>query len=161
MTAALARITADSAVDRAPAGRATIGCLVLARDAAESVAGVIESLLHQTRVPDVIHVVVSDTSDATVEIASRYAGARDVITALGAQATRVFVHDIGRSPDARAGALDYGCTLVEGYDYLLGVDGDTIVGERVIEHLESEAMSDTRTLGMFFTLIRHESGEKV
>ena len=161
MTAALASITADTAVERAPAGPATIGCLILARDAADSVAGVIESLLHQTRVPDVIHVVVCDPSDATVEIASRYAGPRDVIPARGAQSTRVFVHDIGRSPDARASALDYGCTLAEGYDYLLGVDGDTAVGERAIEHLESEAMSDTRTLGMFFTLIRHESGEKV
>ena len=65
------------------------------------------------------------------------------------------------APDAVASALDYGFTLVEGYDYLLGVDGDTIVGERAIEHLESEAMSDTMTLGMFFTLIRHENGDKV
>ncbi|WP_214468600.1 glycosyltransferase [Microbacterium flavescens] len=153
---ATARTTAETALDRVPAHRATIGCVIVACDVAESIAGVLDSLFRQTRVPDVIHVVVSNTSDATVEIASRHAGRRDVVTARGRQVTEVFVHDIGQKPEA--GALDYGCTLVEGYDYLLGIDGDTVVGERATENLESEAMSDTQTLSMFFKLIRHGGG---
>ncbi|WP_454117342.1 glycosyltransferase family 2 protein [Microbacterium lacticum] len=128
--------------------RSTIGCVIPAYNEEESIADVLAGLLNQTRVPDVIHVVVNNTTDATVRIASQYAGAHEITTDLGEQFTEVFVHDIGKNPDKKVGALNYGYSLVEGYDYLLGVDGDTIADPRAVEYLESEAVSDTRIGGI-------------
>jgi poly-beta-1,6-N-acetyl-D-glucosamine synthase len=138
----------EAVLDGASVNRSTIGCVIPAYNEEESIADVIESLLGQTRVPDVIHVVVNNTSDATVRLASQYAGPHEVVTELGEQFTEVFVHDIGKNPDKKVGALNYGYTLVEGYDYLLGVDGDTVAGAKAVEYLESEAMSDTRIGGI-------------
>ncbi|MCT9819052.1 glycosyltransferase family 2 protein [Microbacterium sp. W1N] len=135
-------------LDESATHRSTIGCVIPAYNEEESIADVIESLLRQTRVPDVIHVVVNNTTDATVRIASQYAGAHEIKTDLGEQFTEVFVHDIGKNPDKKVGALNYGYTLVEGYDYLLGVDGDTVADERAVEYLETEAVSDTRIGGI-------------
>lgn len=128
--------------------RSTIGCVIPAYNEEDSIAGVIEALLGQTRVPDVIHVVVNNTSDATVRIASEYSGPHEVVTELGEQFTEVFVHDIGKNPDKKVGALNYGYSLVEGYDYLLGVDGDTIADSKAVEYLETEAISDSRIGGI-------------
>src|SRR5690606_33095468 len=63
--------------------RSTIGCIIPAYNEEASIAGVITSLLAQTRVPDVIHVVVNNTTDATVRIASEFAGPHEVRTELG------------------------------------------------------------------------------
>ncbi len=128
--------------------RSTIGCVIPAYNEEESIADVIEALLGQTRVPDVIHVVVNNTSDNTVKIASDYSGPHEVVTELGEQFTEVFVHDIGKNPDKKVGALNYGYSLVEGYDYLLGVDGDTIADSKAVEYLETEAVSDSRIGGI-------------
>ncbi|MFN3948320.1 glycosyltransferase family 2 protein [Microbacterium sp.] len=128
--------------------RSTIGCVIPAYNEEESIADVIEALLAQTRVPDVIHVVVNNTSDATVKIASEYSGPHELHTELGEQFTEVFVHDIGKNPDKKVGALNYGYSLVEGYDYLLGVDGDTIADTKAVEYLETEAVSDSRIGGI-------------
>ncbi len=128
--------------------RSTIGCVIPAYNEEESIAQVIEALLDQTRVPDVIHVVVNNTSDNTVKIASEYSGPHEIVTELGEQFTEVFVHDIGKNPDKKVGALNYGYSLVEGYDYLLGVDGDTIADRKAVEYLETEAVSDSRIGGI-------------
>lgn len=128
--------------------RSTIGCIIPAYNEEASIAGVITSLLNQTRVPDVIHVVVNNTTDSTVRIASEFAGPHEIVTELGEQFTEVFVHDIGKNPDKKVGALNYGYALVEGYDYLLGVDGDTIGDTRAVEYLETEAISDSRIGGI-------------
>ncbi|MDF2991675.1 MAG: glycosyltransferase [Microbacterium sp.] len=128
--------------------RSTIGCVIPAYNEEESIADVIEALLGQTRVPDVIHVVVNNTSDNTVKIASEYSGPHEISTDLGEQFTEVFVHDIGKNPDKKVGALNYGYSLVEGYDYLLGVDGDTIADSQAVEYLETEAVSDSRIGGI-------------
>ncbi|MFJ4159033.1 glycosyltransferase [Microbacterium testaceum] len=128
--------------------RSTIGCIIPAYNEEESIADVIEALLAQTRVPDVIHVVVNNTSDATVKIASEFSGPHELHTELGEQFTEVFVHDIGKNPDKKVGALNYGYSLVEGYDYLLGVDGDTIADSKAVEYLETEAISDSRIGGI-------------
>lgn len=138
----------ESVLDETTTHRSTIGCVIPAYNEEESIADVLAGLLNQTRVPDVIHVVVNNTTDATVRIASQYAGAHEITTDLGEQFTEVFVHDIGKNPDKKVGALNYGYSLVEGYDYLLGVDGDTIADPRAVEYLESEAVSDTRIGGI-------------
>ncbi|WP_241246316.1 glycosyltransferase family 2 protein [Microbacterium endophyticum] len=128
--------------------RSTIGCVIPAYNEEESIADVIEALLKQTRVPDVIHVVVNNTSDNTVKIASEFAGPHELQGEDGEQFTEVFVHDIGKNPDKKVGALNYGYSLVEGCDYLLGVDGDTIADSRAVEYLETEAVGDSRIGGI-------------
>jgi biofilm PGA synthesis N-glycosyltransferase PgaC len=138
----------QAVLDVASTARSTIGCIIPAYNEEESIEDVILALLAQTRVPDVIHVVVNNTSDATVKIASRLAGPHEIVTELGEQFTEVFVHDIGKNPDKKVGALNYGFTLVEGYDYLLGVDGDTVADAKAVEYLETEIMNDTRIGGI-------------
>jgi cellulose synthase/poly-beta-1,6-N-acetylglucosamine synthase-like glycosyltransferase len=128
--------------------RATIGCVIPAYNEEESIAGVLQGLLEQSRVPDVIHLVVNNSNDKTVAIASEFAGPHEITTELGEQFTEVFVHDIGKNPDKKVGALNYGFALVEGYDFLLGVDGDTIADRRAVEFLETEITSDTRIGGI-------------
>jgi len=128
--------------------RSTIGCVIPAYNEAESIADVIEALLKQTRVPDVIHVVINNTTDDTAKIAAQYAGPHEITTELGEQFTEVFVHDIGKNPDKKVGARNYGYSLVEGCDFLLGVDGDTIAHPKAVEYLEAEAVSDTRIGGI-------------
>lgn len=128
--------------------RSTIGCVIPAYNEEDSIDEVLGSLLAQTRIPDVIHVVVNNSSDGTVRVASDFAGPHTITTPLGEQFTEIFVHDIGKNPDKKVGALNYGYALIEGYDYLLGVDGDTIADSRAVEYLETEVMSDTRIGGI-------------
>lgn len=136
-------------VEALPTYRPTVGCIIPAYNEAESIASVLDSLLQQTRLPDVIHVVVNNTTDATVEVASHYAGAHERRTAPGEyQETEIFVHDIGVNQDKKVGALNYGYGLVEGYDYLLGVDGDTTAEPTAVEALVDEIASDTRIGGI-------------
>ncbi len=138
----------ESVLEDTSVHRSSIGCIIPAYNEEESIADVIEALLGQTRVPDVIHVIANNTSDDTVKIAAGYAGPHEITTELGTQFTEVFVHDIGKNPDKKVGALNYGYSLVEGYDYLLGVDGDTIADSRAVEFLESEAFGDSRIGGI-------------
>ncbi|TIC84551.1 glycosyltransferase family 2 protein [Nocardioides sp. GY 10127] len=128
--------------------RPTVGCIIPAYNEAETIAGVLDSLLMQTRLPDVIHLVVNNTSDDSVEIASHYAGPHTRMTPTGEQSTVVYVHDIGKNPDKKVGALNYGYSLVEHMDYLLGVDGDTTPEPDAIEHLVAEISSDNRIGGI-------------
>jgi poly-beta-1,6-N-acetyl-D-glucosamine synthase len=128
--------------------RATIGCIIPAYNEAESIGAVLQSLLAQTRVPDVIHVVVNNTTDDTVAIARPYAGPHRLVNGGREQFTEVFIHDIGKNPDKKVGALNYGFELVEGCDYLLGVDGDTVADVDAVERLEEEILSDTRIGGI-------------
>jgi biofilm PGA synthesis N-glycosyltransferase PgaC len=135
-------------VDSMPSYRPTIGCVIPAYNEAESIAAVLDSLLAQTRLPDIIHVIINNTTDDTVKIASEYAGphVRDINGR--EQFTEIYVHDIGKNRDKKVGALNYGFTLVEGCDYLLGVDGDTTADPTAVEHLEAEINSDSRIGGI-------------
>src|SRR4051812_19443286 len=83
-------------VESLPSYRPTIGCIVPAYNEAESIAEVLESLLGQTRLPDVIHVVVNNTTDDTVKIAAQYAGPHLKEVDGIEQFTEVYVHDIGK-----------------------------------------------------------------
>ena len=135
-------------VEALTTARPTIGCIIPAYNEEESIGSVIESLLAQTRLPDVIHVIVNNTTDKTVEIAAGYAGAHSSEVDGVEQFTEVYVHDIGKNPDKKVGALNYGFTLIEGMDYLLGVDGDTVASEKAVEQLEEEIVSDSRIGGI-------------
>ena len=135
-------------LDAIPTVRATVGCIIPAYNEAETIAGVLDSLLQQTRLPDVVHLIVNNTSDESVEIASHYAGPHTRMTPTGEQSTVIYVHDIGKNPDKKVGALNYGYSLVEHMDYLLGVDGDTTPEPDAIQHLVDEISSDDRIGGI-------------
>ena len=135
-------------VDAIPTYRPTVGCIIPAYNEAETIAGVLDSLLQQSRIPDVIHVIINNSSDDSVEIASHYAGPHTRTTAVGEQSTIIYVHDIGKNPDKKVGALNYGYSLVETMDYLLGVDGDTTPEPDAVQHLVDEIASDDRIGGI-------------
>ncbi|WP_343061601.1 glycosyltransferase family 2 protein [Nocardioides luti] len=135
-------------VQSIPTYRPTIGCVIPAYNEGETIAGVLDSLLQQTRLPDAIHVIINNTSDDSVEVASHYAGPHTRQTATGEQSTVIYVHDIGKNPDKKVGALNYGYSLVETMDYLLGVDGDTTPEPDAVEHLINEIASDDRIGGI-------------
>lgn len=129
--------------------RSTVACVIPAYNEEETIEQVLDSLLTQTRPPDVIHLVINNTTDETFYIARRYAGEHvhshhdDIFT------TYVFIHDIGKNMDKKVGALNYGFTKVaEDFDYLLGVDGDTILEPDTVERLEAEARSEPRIGGI-------------
>jgi biofilm PGA synthesis N-glycosyltransferase PgaC len=135
-------------VEGLESNRPVVGCIIPSYNETDSIASVLDSLLAQTRLPDVIHVVVNNTTDDTVAVASHYAGPHERTIGGELQRTEVFVHDIGENPDKKVGALNYGYALVEGCDYLLGVDGDTTADPRAIEQLVAEIASDTRVGGI-------------
>jgi biofilm PGA synthesis N-glycosyltransferase PgaC len=111
---------------------ARIACVIPAYNEQETIADVLESLLSQTRLPDVIHVVVNNTDDDTVEIANRYVGKHRRAVKGQTYETTIHVHDMGVNPDKKVGALNFGFRLARGYDYFLGVDGDTTVDRQAV-----------------------------
>jgi biofilm PGA synthesis N-glycosyltransferase PgaC len=135
-------------IDALPTYRSTVGCVIPAYNEEAAIADVLDSLLAQTLLPDAIHVIVNNTTDATVEVASHYAGLHTRGEGSNEQMTEIFVHDIGENPDKKVGALNYGYTLVEGMDYLLGVDGDTTADPRAVEYLVREIQDDERIGGI-------------
>lgn len=146
LAAAAADILAD--LESLPVYRSTIGCVIPAYNEAETIAGVLDSLLSQTRLPDTVHVVINNSSDDSLEIASHYAGLHTRTVNGVEEFTEVFVHDIGENPDKKVGALNYGYTLVEGMDFFLGVDGDTTADPRAVEFLLDEIEKDARIGGI-------------
>ncbi|GLY27376.1 glycosyltransferase family 2 protein [Kineosporia sp. NBRC 101731] len=136
--------TADLEIIR----HARIACVIPAYNEQDSIADVLESLLSQTRLPDVIHVVVNNTDDDTVEIANRYVGRHRRTVKGQTYETTIHVHDMGVNPDKKVGALNFGFRLARGYDYLLGVDGDTTAHRQAVEWLEKEIVDDPRIGGI-------------
>ena len=135
-------------VEALPTYRPTLGCIIPAYNEGETIADVLDSMLHQTRWPDVIHVIVNNTTDDTVEVASHFAGVHERIVDGEEEFTEIFVHDIGENPDKKVGALNYGFSLIEGCDYVIGVDGDTTPAPDATEALLDEISSDSRIGGI-------------
>ncbi|WP_411374082.1 glycosyltransferase family 2 protein [Arthrobacter sp. MPF02] len=129
--------------------RAGIACVIPAYNEEETIADVLSSLLNQTRLPDVIHVVINNTDDETFFIAREFAGPHERTYRDVTQRTEVFIHDIGVNKDKKVGALNYGFAQVcDDFDYFLGVDGDTVVDQYAVEQLEQEILSDPRIGGI-------------
>ncbi|MFT4263340.1 MAG: glycosyltransferase [Nocardioides sp.] len=122
--------------------RPTVGCVVPAYNEAVSIAGVLDSMLSQTRRPDAIHVIVNNTTDDTARIAAWYAGAHEMLVDGERVITEIHVHDLGTMDDKKVGALNYGFRLVDGMDYLLGIDGDTSADPYAVQQLIEEMESD-------------------
>ncbi|WP_250033305.1 glycosyltransferase family 2 protein [Paractinoplanes maris] len=127
---------------------ATISCIIPCYNEQDTIAEVLKSLLAQTRLPDVIHVIINNTDDDTPEIARGFEG-RHTRTVKGEEfVTTVHVHDMGVNPDKKVGALNYGYFLSRGFDYILGVDGDTTLARDAVERLELEMTDDPRIGGL-------------
>lgn len=132
-----------------PSRPSTIACVIPAYNEEESIAQVLDALLAQTRPPEVIHVVINNTTDETFYIARAYAGEHTHTHHDVTYTTYVFIHDIGKNIDKKVGALNYGFSKVrEDFDYLLGVDGDTILEPDAVQRLEEEAVAEPRIGGI-------------
>ncbi|MBM7808630.1 cellulose synthase/poly-beta-1,6-N-acetylglucosamine synthase-like glycosyltransferase [Geodermatophilus bullaregiensis] len=127
---------------------ATISCVIPAYNEESTIADVLTSLLSQTRPPDAIHVVINNTDDDTPEIAGQFVGEHVRVVKGESYLTVVHVHDIGENPDKKVGALNFGYFVSRGYDYILGVDGDTTLDRRCVEWLEKEMVTDPRIGGL-------------
>jgi cellulose synthase/poly-beta-1,6-N-acetylglucosamine synthase-like glycosyltransferase len=127
---------------------ATISCIIPAYNEEATIGDVLTSLLAQTRLPDVIHVIVNNTDDDTAEIARMYEGEHHRTVRGELFRTVVYVHDIGSNPDKKVGALNFGYYVSRGADYVLGVDGDTTLDRFCVEWLEKEMVTDPRIGGL-------------
>ena len=127
-----------------------VSCIIPAYNEEEGIGAVLESLLSQTRPPDAVHVIVNNTTDDTVYESSKYEGRHRIRRRLGLMETNVYVHDIGTNLDKKVGALNYGYQIAqaEGAEFVLGVDGDTTLEKRCLEHLLDEMVGDSRIGGL-------------
>jgi biofilm PGA synthesis N-glycosyltransferase PgaC len=116
---------------------ARIIAVIPAHNEQASIERTIKALLTQTRVPDRIVVVADNCSDDTVKLARRFDRRVTVIETVG-------------NTDRKVGALrtawqEY---AAYGYDYMLGVDADTVVERNSLETLEQEMQRNPKTAGV-------------
>jgi poly-beta-1,6-N-acetyl-D-glucosamine synthase len=106
---------------------AKVVAVVPAHNEEECIAATIKALLGQTRAPDRIVVVADNCTDRTVEIAQSFGRRVTVIETVG-------------NRDRKVGALRTAWQqyVAYGYDYMLGVDADTVLSENALEELEQE-----------------------
>ncbi|WP_135850873.1 glycosyltransferase family 2 protein [Serinibacter arcticus] len=137
--------------------RAQIVCIIPAYNEAETIESVLEGLLAQTRLPDAVHVIINNSSDNSFDLAKKFAGEYSVERGDAIQNTAIYVHDMGKVPDKKVGALNYGFRLADGADFLLGVDGDTVMSPDALELMEAEITSDPRIGGIsaIYTVDNH------
>ena len=141
-------VAGEIAAATATPRHATISCIIPCYNEQDTIADVLKSILAQTRLPNVIHVIINNTDDDTPEIARTFEG-RHSRTVKGEEfVTTVHVYDMGVNPDKKVGALNYGYFLSRGYDFILGVDGDTTLARDCVERLELEMTDDPRIGGL-------------
>lgn len=106
---------------------AKVVAVVPAHNEEGSIGRTIKALLGQTRSPDRIVVVADNCSDRTVEIAQRFGRRVTVIETMG-------------NRDRKVGALRTAWQqyVAYGYEYMLGVDADTVLAENALADLERE-----------------------
>jgi biofilm PGA synthesis N-glycosyltransferase PgaC len=106
---------------------AKVVVVVPAHNEEESIARTIKALLSQTRQPDRIVIVADNCSDRTVQIARSFGRRITVIETVG-------------NRDRKVGALRTAWQqyVAFGYDYMLGVDADTVLSDNSLADLEQE-----------------------
>jgi biofilm PGA synthesis N-glycosyltransferase PgaC len=116
---------------------AKVIAVVPAHNEEVSIARTIKALLSQTRRPDRIVVVADNCSDKTVQVARRFGRSVTVIETVG-------------NRDRKVGALRAAWQqyVAYGYDYLLGVDADTVLAENTLEDLERELETSPKVGGV-------------
>ncbi len=120
-----------------PPRRRTAKLLVLipAHNEENSIGNVLNALLTQTRVPDRIVVIVDNCTDKTEQIARRFRGVTVMRT-------------VGNT-ERKVGALNQGWLRWQaGYDYVAGIDADTILAPDCLQQLEAELAITPRPGGV-------------
>jgi poly-beta-1,6-N-acetyl-D-glucosamine synthase len=120
-----------------PPRRRTSKLLVLipAHNEEASVANVLNALLTQSRIPDRIVVIADNCTDRTEQVARRFRGVTVMRT-------------VGNT-ERKVGALNQGWHRWEaGYDYIAGIDADTILAPDCIQQLEAELAVTPRAGGV-------------
>ena len=132
---AMSRIMHD--VRYRPPKRRTAKLLVLipAHNEESSIGNVLNALLTQTRVPDRIVVIADNCNDKTEQIARRFRGVTVMRT-------------VGNT-ERKVGALNQGWLRWQaGYDYVAGIDADTILAPDCLQQLEAELAITPRPGGV-------------
>ena len=120
-----------------PPRRKTAKMLVLipAHNEEDSIGNVLNALLTQTRVPDRIVVMADNCTDKTEAIARRFRGVTVMRT-------------VGNT-ERKVGALNQGWSRWQaGYDYVAGIDADTILAPDCLQQLETELAVTPRAGGV-------------
>jgi cellulose synthase/poly-beta-1,6-N-acetylglucosamine synthase-like glycosyltransferase len=124
---------------RRPARTATgtVVVVVPAHNEEETIARTITALLTQTRRPDRIVIVADNCTDRTVEIARSFGRRVTVVETVGNKHRKV-------------GALTLGWQqhVTQGFDYMLGVDADTVLSPNSLEDLERELEENPKAGGI-------------
>jgi biofilm PGA synthesis N-glycosyltransferase PgaC len=109
--------------------------LVPAHNEAETIGHTLHALLSQTRPADRIVVIADNCTDDTAKIAGRYRG--------------ITVMETAGNTDKKVGALIQGWRRYQaGYDYIAGVDADTVLDARCLEHLEAGLIEEPSAGGI-------------
>jgi biofilm PGA synthesis N-glycosyltransferase PgaC len=122
---------------RPPRRRTVAKLLVLvpAHNEAETIGHTLQALLGQTRPADRIVVMADNCTDDTAKIARRFRG--------------VTVMETVGNTDKKVGALIQGWRRYQaGYDFIAGVDADTVLDERCLEHLEAGLVNEPTAGGI-------------
>ncbi len=116
---------------------AKIVVVVPAHNEEGAIAGVLQALLAQSRRPDRIVVVADNCTDRTVEIARGFGRRVTVIETVG-------------NRDRKVGALRMAWQqyVAYGYDYMLGVDADTVLSPDSLAALEDELEASPKVGGI-------------
>jgi poly-beta-1,6-N-acetyl-D-glucosamine synthase len=116
---------------------AKIIAVVPAHNEQAAIERTIKALLTQTRAPDRILVVADNCSDDTVKVARRFDRRVTVIETVG-------------NRDRKVGALRTAWQqyVAYGYDFMLGVDADTILESGSLEALEQEMQRNPKAAGV-------------
>jgi biofilm PGA synthesis N-glycosyltransferase PgaC len=116
---------------------AKVVVVVPAHNEEESIARTIKALLSQTRQPDRIVIVADNCSDRTVQIARSFGRRVTVVETVG-------------NRDRKVGALRTAWQqyVAYGYDYMLGVDADTVLSDNTLADLELEMEMNPKVGGV-------------
>jgi cellulose synthase/poly-beta-1,6-N-acetylglucosamine synthase-like glycosyltransferase len=116
---------------------AKVVVVIPAHNEQDTIATTIRALLAQTRRPDRIVVVADNCTDKTVQIARSFG-------------RRVTVIETVANKDRKVGALTMAWReyVAYGYDYLLGVDADTVLSPDSLEALERELEANPKVGGV-------------
>src|SRR5580658_4485805 len=121
---------------RPPRGRtAKLLVLIPAHNEETSIANALNALLTQTRIPDRIVVIADNCTDKTEQVARRFRGVTVMRTVDNAE--------------RKVGALNQGWHRWQaGYDYIAGIDADTILAPDCLQQLETELAVTPRPGGV-------------
>jgi poly-beta-1,6-N-acetyl-D-glucosamine synthase len=116
---------------------AKVVVVIPAHNEQDTIATTIRALLAQTRRPDRVVVVADNCTDKTVQIARSFGRRVTVIETVG-------------NKDRKVGALTMAWReyVAYGYDYLLGVDADTVLSPDSLEALERELEANPKVGGV-------------